>query len=54
MSITTLFKHFPVKEALVFDEDADQEARLLAALRECPPRPVHPRGRPARVTWWSL
>ncbi|MEU6487219.1 helix-turn-helix domain-containing protein [Streptomyces sp. NPDC046887] len=34
VSTTTLFKHFPVKEALVFDEDADQEARLLAAVRE--------------------
>ncbi|WP_432187294.1 TetR/AcrR family transcriptional regulator [Streptomyces sp. Tue6028] len=40
VSTTTLFKHFPVKEALVFDEDADQEARLLAAVRE------RPEGRP--------
>ncbi|MEU2247138.1 TetR family transcriptional regulator [Streptomyces sp. NPDC019224] len=36
VSTTTLFKHFPVKEALVFDEDTDQEARLLAAVRERP------------------
>ncbi|MCF3102317.1 TetR family transcriptional regulator [Streptomyces roseoverticillatus] len=36
VSTTTLFKHFPVKEALVFDEDADHEARLLAAVRERP------------------
>jgi AcrR family transcriptional regulator len=36
VSTTTLFKHFAVKEALVFDEDADQEARLLAAVRERP------------------
>ncbi|MEV6756759.1 TetR family transcriptional regulator [Streptomyces sp. NPDC051214] len=36
VSTTTLFKHFPVKEALVFDEDADKEARLLAAVRERP------------------
>ncbi|MDH6590010.1 AcrR family transcriptional regulator [Streptomyces sp. SAI-133] len=36
VSTTTLFKHFPVKEALVFDEDADQGARLLAAVRERP------------------
>lgn len=36
VSTTTLFKHFPVKEALVFDEDADQEALLLAAVRERP------------------
>lgn len=37
VSTTTLFKHFPVKEALVFDEDTDQEARLLAAVHERPP-----------------
>ncbi|MFI9797400.1 TetR/AcrR family transcriptional regulator [Streptomyces sp. NPDC052302] len=36
VSTTTLFKHFPVKEALVFDEDDEQEARLLAAVRERP------------------
>ncbi|MFS8201434.1 TetR/AcrR family transcriptional regulator [Streptomyces sp. CWNU-52B] len=36
VSTTTLFKHFPVKEALVLDEDADHEARLLAAVRERP------------------
>jgi AcrR family transcriptional regulator len=36
VSTTTLFKHFPVKEALVFDEDADQEARLIAAVRDRP------------------
>ncbi|MEW9551105.1 TetR/AcrR family transcriptional regulator [Nonomuraea sp. NPDC050783] len=36
VSTTTLFKHFPVKEALVFDEESDQESRLLAAVRERP------------------
>ncbi|WP_076971666.1 TetR/AcrR family transcriptional regulator [Streptomyces sparsogenes] len=36
VSTTTLFKHFPVKEALVFDEEAEQETRLLAAVRERP------------------
>ncbi|MCX4919477.1 TetR/AcrR family transcriptional regulator [Streptomyces sp. NBC_00687] len=36
VSTTTLFKHFPVKEALVFDEEADQEARLLSAVRDRP------------------
>ncbi|MEU6762453.1 helix-turn-helix domain-containing protein [Streptomyces sp. NPDC046853] len=36
VSTTTLFKHFPVKEALVFDEDAAQEAGLLAAVHERP------------------
>jgi len=28
-----LFKHFPGKEALVFDEDAENEAALVAAVR---------------------
>lgn len=36
VSTTTLFKHFPVKEALVFDEESDQEARLLSAVRDRP------------------
>ncbi len=36
VSTTTLFKHFPVKEALVFDEENDREAALLAAVRERP------------------
>lgn len=36
VSTTTLFKHFPVKEALVFDEDSDQETRLLDAVRQRP------------------
>ncbi len=42
VSTTTLFKHFPVKEALVFDEDDDQEERLLTAVRERPALPEHP------------
>ncbi len=33
VSTTTLFKHFPTKEALVFDEDVDREAELVAAVR---------------------
>ncbi|MEV6349288.1 helix-turn-helix domain-containing protein [Actinoplanes sp. NPDC051851] len=37
MSTTTLFKHFPSKEALVFDEDQDREAALVAAVRDRPP-----------------
>ncbi|GAA2208962.1 TetR/AcrR family transcriptional regulator [Nonomuraea monospora] len=37
VSTTTLFKHFPVKEALVFDEEAAGEARLLSAVRDRPP-----------------
>ncbi|PKV83069.1 TetR/AcrR family transcriptional regulator [Streptomyces sp. TLI_146] len=36
VSTTTLFKHFPVKEALVFDEDAGREAGLLAAVYDRP------------------
>ncbi|MZD04573.1 TetR family transcriptional regulator [Streptomyces sp. SID5785] len=36
VSTTTLFKHFPAKEALVLDEDEEQEARLLASVRERP------------------
>jgi len=31
-----VFKHFPTKEALVFDEDAEQQVRLVAAVRDRP------------------
>src|SRR5215475_5880055 len=34
VSTTTLFKHFPGKEALVFDQDRNREAVLVAAVRE--------------------
>jgi AcrR family transcriptional regulator len=37
VSTTTLFKHFSGKEALVFDEDAQIEAQLVAAVRERAP-----------------
>ncbi|WP_371617989.1 TetR/AcrR family transcriptional regulator [Streptomyces sp. NBC_00454] len=37
VSVTTLFKHFPSKEALVFDEDEDVEAALVAAVRDRAP-----------------
>ncbi|GIJ46733.1 TetR family transcriptional regulator [Virgisporangium aliadipatigenens] len=37
VSTTTLFKHFPGKEALVFDRDDEREAGLVAAVRERPP-----------------
>ncbi|WP_328388444.1 TetR/AcrR family transcriptional regulator [Streptomyces sp. NBC_00400] len=37
VSVTTLFKHFPGKEALVFDEEDDIEAGLVAAVRERAP-----------------
>ena len=36
VSTTTLFKHFPGKEALVFDEHEDREAELVAAVRQRP------------------
>jgi len=34
VSPTTVFAHFPQKEALVFDEDEAQRDRLVAAVRE--------------------
>jgi AcrR family transcriptional regulator len=37
VSTTTLFKHFSGKEALVFDEQDDREAGLVAVVRERPP-----------------
>lgn len=36
VSVTTLFKHFPGKEALVFDLEDDLEAALVAAVRDRP------------------
>ncbi|BBH63326.1 TetR family transcriptional regulator [Actinoplanes sp. OR16] len=33
VSTTTLFKHFSGKEALVFDQERDNEAQLIAAVR---------------------
>ncbi|MFE2876054.1 TetR/AcrR family transcriptional regulator [Streptomyces roseus] len=36
VAVTTLFKHFPSKEALVFDEDEGKEAALVAAVRDRP------------------
>src|SRR3954463_8209938 len=33
VSTSTLFMHFPGKEALVFDQEADKEAQLVAAVR---------------------
>jgi AcrR family transcriptional regulator len=36
VSTATLFKHFPGKEALVFDDDVDDEAALVAAVRDRP------------------
>ncbi|MEU7478612.1 helix-turn-helix domain-containing protein [Lentzea sp. NPDC042327] len=36
VSVTTLFKHFPSKEALLFDEDAEMESSLIGAVRDRP------------------
>jgi len=36
VSVTTLFKHFPGKEALLFDEEENIEAALVAAVRDRP------------------
>jgi AcrR family transcriptional regulator len=40
VSVTTLFKHFPSKEALFFDRDTAQEEALVAAVRERGDRPL--------------
>ncbi|WP_328390728.1 TetR/AcrR family transcriptional regulator [Streptomyces sp. NBC_00400] len=41
VSLSTLFKHFPGKEALVFDLDTDMESALVAAVRDrAPGQPV--------------
>ncbi len=41
VSLSTLFKHFPSKEALVFDLDTDIESALVAAIRDRDPgKPV--------------
>ncbi|MFI6168263.1 TetR/AcrR family transcriptional regulator [Nocardia sp. NPDC051052] len=37
VSVTTLFKHFPSKEALLFDLDDDLEAGLVAAVHDRAP-----------------
>lgn len=36
VAVTTLFKHFTGKEAMVFDEDSAHEAALVAAVRDRP------------------
>ncbi|QSY49925.1 TetR family transcriptional regulator [Streptomyces griseocarneus] len=49
VSTTTLLKHFPSKEALVFDEEADQEAGLVAAVRDRAPSVTIPQALCAHV-----
>lgn len=34
VSVATLFKHFPNKESLVFDDDQDEQQGLVAAVRD--------------------
>ncbi|WP_308164430.1 TetR/AcrR family transcriptional regulator [Nonomuraea sediminis] len=36
VSLTTLFKHFPSKEALVFDQESDIESALVTAVHDRP------------------
>src|SRR4051812_5547952 len=43
VSVTTLFKHFPSKEALVFDLDDDLREGLVAAVRDRAPDQTIPR-----------
>lgn len=56
VSTTTLFKHFPGKEALVFDRDEEREAGLVAAVRERPPGTdvVDALREHVRATWLPL
>ncbi|MFC8448163.1 TetR/AcrR family transcriptional regulator [Kitasatospora sp. NPDC057223] len=49
VSTTTLLKHFPSKEALVFDEEADQEAGLVDAVRDRAPGTTVPQALGAHV-----
>lgn len=37
VSVTTLFKHFGSKEALLFDEDTEHQSELVAAVRDRAP-----------------
>ncbi|MFG2714189.1 TetR/AcrR family transcriptional regulator [Streptomyces goshikiensis] len=49
VSTTTLLKYFPGKEALVFDEEADQEAGLVSAVRDRAPGTTIPQALCAHV-----
>lgn len=51
VSTTTLFKHFSGKEALIFDEDSNQEAALVAAVRERTPGQSIPAALRAYMLW---
>ncbi|GAA4667629.1 TetR/AcrR family transcriptional regulator [Streptomyces youssoufiensis] len=43
VAVTTLFSHFPAKEALVFEQDADFEQRLTRAVTDrAPDEPLVP------------
>ncbi|AYV31883.1 HTH-type transcriptional regulator RutR [Streptomyces sp. ADI95-16] len=49
VSTTTLLKYFPSKEALVFDEEADQEAAIVSAVRDRTPGTTIPQALRAHV-----
>ncbi|MCX4675762.1 TetR/AcrR family transcriptional regulator [Streptomyces sp. NBC_01433] len=49
VSTTTLLKHFPSKEALVFDEEAEQEAGLVTAVHDRTPGTTIPQALCAHV-----
>ncbi|MFC4080441.1 TetR/AcrR family transcriptional regulator [Amycolatopsis samaneae] len=52
VSVTTLFKYFPTKEALVFDLDAEIETGLMAAVRERAPGRSIPRALREHILNW--
>jgi AcrR family transcriptional regulator len=54
VSVSTLFNHFPQgKEALVFDEEADNEAALVRAVTDRPPGQTIPEALRAYLTGFS-
>ncbi|MEV4106256.1 TetR/AcrR family transcriptional regulator [Nonomuraea sp. NPDC049695] len=53
VAVTTLFKHFPSKEALFFDLDADHEAALVAAVRDRAPGRSIPAALREHILEWT-
>jgi AcrR family transcriptional regulator len=67
VAVTTLFAHFPAKEALVFDEDRKREERLIRAVTDREPGQSIPQAlrlqlhatvrdfaRPGAASFWQL
>ncbi|MER6945356.1 helix-turn-helix domain-containing protein [Nonomuraea sp. NPDC000554] len=54
VAVTTLFKHFPSKEALVFDLDADLEAALVSAVRDRAPGQSAPAALRDHILGWAV